>query len=1703
MTDNLAAPQESLFDLLTSFNAAASIGSEDVLAAVLPLLMQAQQSHAEGRVAPLSSPDVLHADHGHLWYQNRAALAPRTSAEVLARRRADRVSGIRIIEELSVESDDVAGRSVTDVLVTDTLDGTPRYLTGYRSWEAEAGHHDPLTDIFSLGMLIGSLATGLDFRQVKALQTFVRHRADLTRLNNRLHPVICRVIERMTALERHDRAQDLGLLIATLENHRAIDPGLAEGVGPVRPGKGEPRADLLRRLRARLYDLTRRNRLVFHKPTASELNLTETSVPLVIDPKAIRADDLFTARSRPMNMLLAGKEVTLGEFLRFEEVLFAPSVLGRLRADADRDAREFGASQLRLVPVFLRWYDLKTEPRDQISSPLLLMRVTLKRRKGVRDAFTLALEGSVAEVNPALAFFLERLYGIALPATVDLADPEALPGLHRMLESQIKASEPGVSLDYADRPRMRLLHQKVRRRLDQFNRRQVAVTKGLKSRAGMTYSYERPGYNPLGVQLFHEFVRLAEAPNRELAGRPLPRMFNRMEMVAEPGVTEPAVTELSRTMLQHVEETRSRFEWAFDLCSVTLSNFNYRKMSLVRDYNDMLAGAESQTANFDLFFSSAPRLADEIPQVPPPESRFPVIAMDPSQDRAVLRARTGQSYVIQGPPGTGKSQTIANLIADYIGRGKRVLFVCEKRAALDVVFNRLKAVGLGSMCALVHDSQENKRDFIKELEQIYTGWADLPPRFTESQIDGQRRTALERIATITRDVRLLVRSMTGPAAGTTTVLHDVLEEALSHPPVAVAEDMRPLLPDLGDWLAVRDDVRRALDGLRRMTGTALLSARPERLIAPGLWASTDLRNDLMPVLDRLQPRLTALAGLSELAGRALGPALAEVALADRLAPLARAGRLAALVPLSTDARQLRDGLHAVQDLAQALAAAQGKTAVWTDKLSPAETDTALRLAQAKEGGLLAFLSGDWRQLKRVVLSRVRLGGLAIRPRITDLLADLQAEHQAQATWEQATRRLARDHGFEDFATLSTLITDLEAGLDASAQPILDAVRAGDPAAAQRIIALAALAPQTRDLLAEARGSLSSLDMLPVAEAPEAVATLSRSLPQLLDLQHLMAPLALAPDRVWDALRRLPLDPGQLDSAVLHETVRRSLVRAPGLATIDAGMLAEARASIAATRVELETLNARLLETRAIQRFRAGMVLTNTPDRDLAAPDRAQKAALAQARRALEHEFGKTRAYRSIRELLDGPAGAILPDLKPIWLMSPLSVADVLPLGRAIFDVVIFDEASQIPVEDAIPTLVRAPQVIVVGDEKQLPPTNFFGSSAADEDFDAEDEDPDFELAQDSFLSLAGERLSSVMLSWHYRSRAEELIGFSNAAFYRERLLTIPSTHRLLPAPPITVPDPTKLPLAAPDLRRRPVSFHHLPHGLYSARRNTQEAVYIARLLRDLLAEGSGKTFGIVAFSEAQQGEIETALAALAVEDTDFGRKLEQERDRTEDGEFIGLFVKNLENVQGDERDVIILSICYAPDHSGKMRMNFGPINKLGGERRLNVIFSRSKENMVIVSSITSDAITNDYNLGANTLKTFLRYAETLSVGDEEGARIALRRISSGAERAEGSALDVARSQIAARLRAAGLEVREGLGLSSFSVDLALRSAGAERHQTAVLLDSALRYRQGGLDEMLLARASLLERSGWRVVTVPLKDWWQDPDRIIATIIGAT
>ncbi|MEP2474085.1 MAG: DUF4011 domain-containing protein, partial [Paracoccaceae bacterium] len=883
------AVEQGFFELLESWNETQSIGNEDLLAAVLPLMQQVAEVHEAGQVAPLFPLDKLKVDHGHLFFAQTDAGTSTSVGAVSNRRDTQAKSGVKVVSEVRVTSDDAIGTKVHDAKVADDAAATPRFLTRYRSWEIETGHQDPITDIYGLGMIIGSLATGLDFRQKDQLETFTRHRGDLARLNNRLSPVICRAVERMTELERFDRAQDVPTLIRAFENHRMIG-SVFENELKTSVAFGAdadlPKGELFKRLRARLFDMTRRNRLVYHKPVSTELNLTETSVPLVMNFQAIKSKDLFTADAHAMQKLLSGKEVALRDYIRFEEMQFAPSVLAKLRSESARVAREYGAAPLRLVPVFLRWYDLKNDPKTPISSPLLLLRVDLKRRKGVKDVFTLQALDTVAEVNPALSFALEKLYGIKLPATVDMSQPVALRDLYQLIETQILSSEPGVRLEYADKPRINVLHQKVRRRLDQFNKRRVGMVKGKQAQSGLRYSYDHPGFNPLGLQLFKEYVTPAQAPNQAVMGRPLPRMFNTSHMV------EHAVTEREATTFTAAQDTDGRFNWSFDLCSVTLANFNYRKMSLVRDYDAILAGELPPNAAFDLLFDERNYDVTNIPKLPKPEYRYPVIEMDPSQEKSVLNARSGESYVIQGPPGTGKSQTITNLIADFIGQGKRVLFVCEKRAALDVVFNRLTGVGLGALCSLVHDSQQNKREFIQELDEIYTRWTtDARPK-TMATLTQERTDLLRRISETLTDVRVHIKAMSGAAFGTDEALYAVVDRALNAPPPDLNDDDRGALPDLAVWLKHKDAVDRARTGIKGLSGGPSLSERPERLLASTLWAD-DAALDLVPQrAANMASRIARLNGAeADLFGdiTTAGAAFAQIHFAARVAPMAEVG----------------------------------------------------------------------------------------------------------------------------------------------------------------------------------------------------------------------------------------------------------------------------------------------------------------------------------------------------------------------------------------------------------------------------------------------------------------------------------------------------------------------------------------------------------------------------------------------------------------------------------------------------------------------------------------------------------------------------------------------------------------------------------------------------------------------------------------------
>jgi hypothetical protein len=267
-------------------------------------------------------------------------------------------------------------------------------------------------------------------------------------------------------------------------------------------------------------------------------------------------------------------------------------------------------------------------------------------------------------------------------------------------------------------------------------------------------------------------------------------------------------------------------------------------------------------------------------------------------------------------------------------------------------------------------------------------------------------------------------------------------------------------------------------------------------------------------------------------------------------------------------------------------------------------------------------------------------------------------------------------------------------------------------------------------------------------------------------------------------------------------------------------------------------------------------------------------------------------------------------------------------------------------------------------------------------------------------------------------------------------------------------------------------------------------------VRALLTRRTGLTIGVVAFSEAQQGAIESALAELCEEDAELRARLDEEMAREDEGQHVGLFVKNLENVQGDERDVIIVSICYGPDPRGRMIMNFGPINRRGGERRLNVIFSRAKHHVAVVTTIGHERITNDYNDGAACLKSYLRYAECASVGDMDGARSALVRAMPGSRRDDPR--DPVVADVARELRARGWHVTEGLGSSRLRCDLAIRRPGETRHRLGILVDRPEHWELGA-DEALRLKPGVLRAFGWRITSLLTKDWLADPDAALRSI----
>ena len=904
---------------------------------------------------------------------------------------------------------------------------------------------------------------------------------------------------------------------------------------------------------------------------------------------------------------------------------------------------------------------------------------------------------------------------------------------------------------------------------------------------------------------------------------------------------------------------------------VVVGNFAYAKQPMVNDLaanvaalaeHDLIAAMAGDADGFKAIAGlRAAHVPMSQPDDTPPADEFLILDSDASQNWAINRALAGEPLIIQGPPGTGKSQTIANLIATLTARGKRVLFVAEKRAAIDAVTKRLDQAGLDDLVLDLHGGVGSKKQFAQELSRTLQGHGSvLPPDLR----DVHRELAASRDSL--REHNDALHEEREPWGLSAYQVNERLLELSEVPDITrfSAGQLRDLDTDtaaeveerLRTWAHLAGPVISA----DSPWGDSRITTEEEALRA--LELVNGLADDRVPRARRQLDRVVRQSGL---------PAPGSVGAWQRALALLRAvaTTLAVVAPevfrldldqvgadLAPAGRSWWSRLVAQLFDARYRAAKRQVAALWvgTDKPSGPESLRAVEQARAE--------AAQWREL----------GGTGA-PRLPEQLGDAESSY--------------RDL-LDDLAALGAFLvgSDLTAG------------RAED------------LADEVSELLADQRTLL------------------------LLPHVHELRTWLLA--HHGGALLRA-LEHGQLpaDSAV-------DAFRATWLRSI--------RDEVTAGDARLITFEPQLQDSYA-ERFQRSdrQHLATTPDRiRRAVAENAVRVRNEHPEQDLlvRREAGKRSRHIPLRRLF-AEAPDVLLALRPCWTMSPLVVSHLLP-AQQMFDVVIFDEASQVMPADAVPALLRAPQAVVAGDSRQLPPTSFFGIEVEDEE---EGDEAGLTSGFESILDVLDVFLQSLMLTWHYRSQDERLIGFSNHEVYDSALTTFPGT---------TGDDA--------------LSFELVPHIMGSAvdsRSNGDEVELVVQRMIDHARARPRESLGVIAMGSHHANRIEATLQ----------RRLRQEQDPALDAFFDDsaperAFVKNIERVQGDERDAIILTTGYAKTPDGRLRYNFGALNNEGGERRLNVAVTRARRRMSVISSFAHTDMDpgRSSSQGPELLRKYLRYA---------------------------------------------------------------------------------------------------------------------------------
>lgn len=1153
--------------------------------------------------------------------------------------------------------------------------------------------------------------------------------------------------------------------------------------------------------------------------------------------------------------------------------------------------------------------------------------------------------------------------------------------------------------------------------------------------------------------------------------------------------------EIERYFDRFVSAISANPNWSIDRQSAVLGFFSFSKFLMYRDLdpstwpnadtllkNDLLSKLLGQ----DSFAGDGSSLTESsfLDDYLSAKECFHVVDADSTQTLALLDVASGTSMVIQGPPGTGKSQTIINLIAEALANKKKVLFVSEKQAALDVVKKRLDKIGLGNPCLELHSNKAKKKEVINELKR--TAGLELfsaPPRSVDQATLSATRDDLNRYCQA-------VNEPVGASGEKPIDLFGLILPAIAR----LSEVNNPLLdlPESVDW--------NEIETLRRRN---LIKSLQQRLGAVGIpiehpfWGS-DIRVILPATRDRLRHACKEAAEAAK-ALRQDGQALATFLGAEPPSSAATISQLRHVALRLLEAPPLK-GLDLQTDvwskrhsvILKVIAAGRQLAHVraeWTVHLRPeAWSVDAGHLhseIQTLGGQWWRFISPRWkstvRQIKALLAtahSRSVQEYLAIANAIQEahiceqclseydsLLTETYGAYwrSSSSNWDLLENQLnsilaAKQDvasgslpawyltfltGSFDHAELEQNSHSVEAGLsllDVSRRVVLDLLKfsnedTGIAAQTAPKQSLDGIEASWRHLADDVRGLDALASYLLVRDDCMAAS---------------LEPLIKLADQ-WELASQHLVD--VFDYARTSCLLTHAFERAPSLVHFDQK-----------TQVDLVE-RFRQLDDKALSWARATVSNAHCDGIPQGNSGNGQLGYLYTM-------FERKTRFAPIRKLMSN-AGLAIQALKPVFMMSPLSVANFLPPGTVSFDLVIFDEASQVRPADALGAIVRAKQAVVVGDSKQLPPTGFFDSLAASDDDDDEGiATTDIESILGLFCSRSAHQR---MLRWHYRSKHESLIEASNYLFYDNRLVVFPS----------------------PDQRCENIGLVYnkitnAPYERSRTRTNPTEARIIAQAVMKHAAEqlqrepGDRLTLGVAAFSVAQRDAI--------LDQLEIARRMQSGLE-----EFFStpphepFFVKNLENIQGDERDVIFISVGYGRTAEGYLAMGFGPVNRDGGERRLNVLFSRARRRCEVFTTLSSGDIELSATSGSGlrAFKHFLQYAEH---GRLEVAMSTGRPPDSPFEEEVFAAL---------LQRLPGYEVHAQVGCAGFFIDMAVVDPGTPgRYLIGIECDGASYHSARSARDRDRLREAVLVGLGWQLHRIWSTAWFKSRDSEIERLVAA-